>query len=96
MIKSPDELPSTITALGKYLFRGRPISKGGTVYCSICLAFDGDRETMLVDVDYELRDNEIRLFVQSLQHHDTKMVGWLHFFNPECDVQLWSEWFTRQ
>jgi hypothetical protein len=24
------------------------------------------------------------------------MVGWLHFFNLECDVQFWSEWFTKE
>ena len=35
------------------------------------------------------------MFIQSLQHHDTKMVGWLHFFNPECDIQFWSEWFSK-
>jgi hypothetical protein len=95
IIKSPDKLPSTVTALGKYIFRGRPISKGGTVYCIIRLSYDGDRETMLVYTEYEFRDNEIRLFIQSLQHHDSKMVGWLHFFNPECDIQYWSEWFSK-
>ena len=58
-IKSPDELPSTVTALQKYLFCGKHVSKGGIVYRRICIAFDGDRETMLVDIYYELRDNEI-------------------------------------
>ena len=33
--------------------------------------------------------------MKSLQHHDTKIFGCLHLFNPECDVQFWSEWFTK-
>ena len=96
IIQEMDQLPATATALGKFFFRGKANSRGGKVYGSIRVAHSTDLDTLLCDIDQEVRDNSSRIFVQSLQHHDTKGIGFLHLFNESSDLKFWTTWLQDQ
>ena len=90
-INNQNQFPTSITKLGKFIFGGRPQSKGGMIYSKICVAHDSDREDLLSNIEAEFRDNEYRIFPQTIQHWDTKKIGFLSMFHPDGDMKSWRE-----
>ena len=96
MITNQDAIPSTITALGQYFHRAKPFASGGNVYTKIKLAFDGDFDTLRMDVDAELMELGFKIYPQKLQHYDVRQVGFLHLFHPEGNLEFWTDFFCKQ
>ena len=94
-IMQKEEIPPTITALAQYFHRARPYSAGGNVYTKVKLAFDGDFDTLRLDVDHELMELGFKIYPQKLQHHDVKQVGFLHLFHPESNLEFWTGFFCE-
>jgi hypothetical protein len=83
----PNKTPSTITKLGQYFFRARPNPAGGTAYTSIRLSFDGDEDSLLQQTEFELSDNNIRLYRRPLQVAETIRKCWLCGVPTSVDLQ---------
>ena len=96
MVDKQDAIPPTITALGQYFHRVRPFTSGGNVYTKIKIAFDGDFETMRMDIDAELMELGFKIYPQKLQHYDVRQAGFLHLFHPEGNLEYWTEFFCKQ
>jgi hypothetical protein len=83
----PNKIPSTITKLGQYFFRARPNPAGVTAYTSIRLSFDGDEDSLLQQTEFELSDNNIRLYRRPLQVAETIRKCWLCGVPSSVDLQ---------
>ena len=95
-ILSPDKIPNTITKQRRYFERLFPNGKGGNLNPGIRIAFDSDRETLQEQVRYELGQNNIYLYLKSIQHGETAKKYYLQNFLPDGDLEYWTEWMKKQ
>ena len=94
VLAKKEDMPKTITKLGKYFNQGRPDNQGGKVYINIRIAHTEEIELILEETEYELQEMESRMFLQTIQHHDSIIIGWLFLFHYEADVSMWANWFS--
>ena len=68
-------------------------AKGGNINPGIRIAFNvnGYWATIVEDGDYKLRQNNIYLYLKSIQHGETQKAFFLQIFIPEGDLELWND-----
>ena len=69
VLGSPKELPSSITALGKF-FDARPNSKGGAIWVQVRFIHNEDIDNIIADTREDFKEQGAQLMVQSIQHYD--------------------------
>ena len=95
-LSSPDDLPTSITAIGKHFFGARPNSKGGSVWAQVRLIHNVEIENIITDTNEDFKVSESQLFVQTIQHWNVKCIGFLKNLHPDVDVNLLSSFFQTE
>ena len=93
IVKSED-MPTTITKIGKFIKNCRPLSDGGKIYCKVKIAFDIEETCLLEDTSLELRELGMRMYKQAIQHHSVTTIGYLQNVIPDIDIKNWTEYFN--
>jgi len=88
-----DKFPKTITSLKKYFDNARPQNNGGQVYIKIRIGLPttSDRETFETDFREWAKGEELRFYECTVQHHNTKSVGWLVYAPNSLNTKKWSK-----
>ena len=55
VLASPEDLPTSITALSKHFFGARPNSKGGTIWAQVRLIHNGEIENIITDTSEDFK-----------------------------------------
>jgi len=66
------------------------------LFPAICIAFNGDKETVFGNAEYELRLNNIYLYLKSIQHEETTKMFYLQNFIPDSNLEHWTEFFETE
>jgi len=87
------KFPKTITSLKKYFDNARPQNNGGQVYVKvrIGLPITSDRETFETDFRGWAKGEDLRLYECTVQHHNTRSVGWLVYAPNSLNGKKWSK-----
>ena len=96
VLSSPDDLPTSITAIGKHFFGARPNSKGGSVWAQVRLIHNTEIENIITDINEDFKVFESQLFVQTIQHWNVKCIGFLKNLHPDVAVNLLSTFFQTE
>ena len=93
VIESPDDIPLSVTAIGKYFFGARPNSKGGAIWTQIRLIHNVDIDTIIADTKDDFSEKKGRLSKQTIQHWDVECIGFLKNNHPDIDVSHLESYF---
>ena len=87
-----DKFPKTITSLKKYFNNERPQNNGGQIYVKIRigLPITSDRETFETDFRGWAKGEDLRFYECTVQHHNTRSVGWLVYAPNSLNAKKWS------
>ena len=88
VIEVPEDIPESITAIGKYFIGARPNSRGGTIWSQIRLIHNIDIDTILADTRDDFGGGKGRLSKQTIQHWDVECLGFLKNVHPDVDVLI--------
>ena len=75
IISTPEDIPTSITMMGKYFNGARPNNKGGTIWTQIRLLHNVEIENIIADTRDDFLEKKGRLTVQSIQHWDVATLG---------------------
>jgi len=92
-----DKFPKTITSLKRYFDNARPQNNGGQIYVKvrIGLPVTSDRETFETDFRGWAKGEDLRLYECTVQHHNTRSVGWLVYAPNSLNGKKWSNTVTK-
>ena len=68
VIKDPDSVPESITAMSKYCVRVHPNSKGGQIWAHVCMLHNEDINNIIADTMEDSKEDKARLSKQMIQH----------------------------
>ena len=60
-IETPARLPTSITQLQKYFFRGRPPKMGGTVFTNVLIGHDEEITDIMSDIKERIEQYNLRI-----------------------------------
>ena len=86
VVADAEDIPDSVTAMGKYFFGARPNSKGGSIWTQIRLLHDVPIDNIIADTREDFIEKEARLTLQPIQHWDVVSIGFLKKFHPDVDV----------
>ena len=95
-LQSPDAIPESITAIGKFFHGAKPNSNGGMVWAQIRIAHTEPIENVMIDTEFDLRDQQTYLSRQVIQHYDVSQLGFLKNMHPEVDLDSISSFFNSE
>ena len=81
-----EDIPDSVTAMGKYFFGARPNSKGGSIWTQIRLLHDVPIDNIIADTREDFIEKAARLTLQPIQHWDVVSIGFLKNVHPDVDV----------
>ena len=93
-IDDPTNLPTSITAIGKYFHGAKPKSDGGAIWTQLRIAHNTQIETIIADTEYDLKESQSHISVQVIQHHSVAQLGFLKNMHPDIDVDLLTEFLN--
>lgn len=95
-IKSPEEIPTTITKIKQYFYGARTHDAGGSVFSKVHLGFPitADRTTFESDFISFCKDRRITFYKTAVQHHNVKTACWLPYLTPCTNTVLLSKIMT--
>ena len=82
---TPEEIPDSITAMGKFFHGCRPRSEGGIIWTQVRLMHSEPIDNILADTRTELEEKSGNLSLQSIQHWDVETIGFLKNLHPDVD-----------
>ena len=91
LLVNPAALPSSITALGRFLFGARPRSEGGAVWAQVRIVHNEPIDNIILDTKEDLKLKKSYLSLQSIQHWDVHQLGFLKNLHPDVDVVALTE-----
>ena len=82
---TPEAIPDSITAMGKFLHGCRPRPDGGIIWTQVRLMHTEPIDNILADTRTELEEKSGNLSLQSIQHWDVETIGFLKNLHPDVD-----------
>lgn len=96
VIMRPEDIPESITAMGKYFFGCRPRSDGGVLWSQIRLLHTEPIDNIIVDTRAEFQDIDGNLSIQAIQHWDVETIGFLKNLHPDVDDDSMQTFLTDE
>ena len=96
IISLPEDVPTSITMMGKYFNGARPNNKGGNIWTQVRLIHNTEIENIIADTKEDFLEKKGRLTVQSIQHWDVATLGFLKNVHPDVDVHNLSAFFSQE
>ena len=96
VLDNPEDLPTSITSLGKFFFGARPNSKGGSIWTQVRIMHDAEIDNIIADTREDFKDNNAQLMIQSIQHFDVASLGFFKHLHPEIDVANFSAFLSEE
>ena len=90
-IETPARLPTSITQLQKYFFRGRPQKLGGTVFTNVLIGHDEDIKDIMLDIKECMEQYNLKIGQQRVQHPEVIKLGYILYLTPKIDLQAWTD-----
>jgi len=88
VIRDPDELPTTLSNLKKYMPKIWLRLKGGTLYPKIMVGMENNPDMVVEDISWWLKSTTQGMWPAQLQDaEDTTCLGWLLFSTDEMDKE---------
>ena len=96
-LKSPDNIPKTITLLQKYFDGARTVMSGGRVYTKVNIGYPvtADRTTFYNDFQQWCNDNNIKFYRATVQHDNVRRVCWLAYLPNYTNCELLSKIMSK-
>ena len=96
-LKSPDNIPKTITLLQKYFEGARTVMSGGRIYTKINLGYPVtvDRTTFFNDFQQWCNDSNIKFYRATVQHDNVRRVCWLAYLPNYTNCELLSKIMSK-
>lgn len=66
------------------------------MWTNIKLLHDQYIKEIIEEVKYYMRDENMELYLQPVQHHDVKVLGWILYLHAGIDLALWQEYLNAQ
>ena len=94
IILNTSQIPHTITGISKYFYGARPTSKEGNVWAQFRLLHDTEIETLLVDTKEDLKNMDVSITIQTIQHYEVSHIGFLKNLHWDVDLDSLTEFFN--
>ena len=95
-IEDPKDVPTSITAMGKYFHGARPNNKGGTIWTQVRLLHSEEIDNIIADTKEDFSEKKGRLTLQRIQHWDVATLGFLKNVHPDVDVHQLTSYFSKE
>ena len=95
-IETPARLPTSITQLQKYFFRGRPQKLGGTVFTNVLIGHDEDIKDIMLDIKECMEQYNLKIGQQRVQHPEVIKLGYILYLTPKIDLQAWTDFLKQE
>ena len=95
-LDDPDNLPTSITAMGKFFFGARPYNKGGTIWSQVRVLHSKEIENIIADTREDMKENDAHLILQTIQHWDVASLGFFKHLHPDVDITNFAEYLSKQ
>ena len=67
-LDNPENIPTSITAMGKFFFGARPNNKGGIIWSQVRTIHTEEIKNIIADTREDLKENDAHLILQTIQH----------------------------